>query len=166
MQAPFAPPNDAQANLRSLQDVTFLKTRKYEEQQWRAVREGGHLLIVEFEKAFLKRLKAEGIPAYCHAMVRTKEDQRKAFKGGFSNFDGSQPFVHEHCAVDVVHSKFHWNMARSQWLIFGFLGKEVAKLHEIDIIWGGDWKSKRWPEGDPAHWELANWRERAKEVLR
>ena len=37
--------------------MDFLKTRKYEEQQWRATRKGGHLLIVEFEKAFIKRLK-------------------------------------------------------------------------------------------------------------
>jgi len=166
MRAPFAPPNDARANLRSLQDFKFLSTQKYQEQQWRATREGGHLLIIEFEKAFIKRLREEGIPAFCHAMVRTQEDQRKAFKGGFSNFDGSQPYVHEHCAVDVIHSIYGWNMERSQWLIFGHLGKEVAKMRGIDIVWGGDWKSKRWPEGDPAHWELADWRNRALEVLR
>lgn len=166
MKAPAVKPGDAKAALAALVNAPFLHTRSYEQQQWRADRFGAHLLIVEFEKAFVKRLKEVGIPAYCHTMVRSKLAQAAAAKGGFSHFDGTAPYVHQHCAVDIVHSQYQWDMERSHWLIFGHIGKEVARMRGIDIIWGGDWKSKRWPEGDPAHWELANWRERAKEVLR
>lgn len=165
MKAPPVKPGDARAALAALVNPAFLKTTVYESQQWRANRDGAHLLIKEFERALIKRLAELGIPAFAHAMVRTKDEQKKAFDGGFSNFDGSKPFVHEHCAVDVVHSQFGWNMSRPHWLIFGHVGKEVAKMRQIDIIWGGDWVTKKWPEGDPAHWELAQWRERAKEVL-
>lgn len=166
MKAPAVKSGDAKAALAALVDRDFLDSRKYEEQQWRADRKNAHLLIVEFEKRFIKRLRELGVPAFCHAMVRTRADQKKAFDGGFSTKDGAEPYAHEHCAVDIIHSKYGWNMSREHWLIFGHVGKEVAKLLGIDITWGGDWKSKRWPDGDPAHWELKDWRERNNEVLR
>lgn len=166
MEAPETPKGDARAALAALVDVDYLSSRKYEEQQWRANREGAHLLILDFEKAFIKRLREAGIPAFTHCMVRSQAMQRDAYRKGLSNHTGDKEYAHQHCAIDVIHSKFGWNMQRDHWLIFGHLGKEVAKLRGIDIVWGGDWRSKRWPEGDPAHWELAEWRERAKEVLR
>lgn len=154
-------PNDMRDALRAIQDPAYMRTPRYELQQWRATREGGHLLIREFEKAFIKRMKALNVPMYCHCMVRTPNEQGKVFVGGFSNNDGTKPYPHRHCAVDIVHSVFQWGMTKQQWQIIGHIGKEVAKVRGIDITWGGGWNNPY----DPAHWQLREWREREKEVL-
>lgn len=147
---------------RAIQDREFIDSRKYEEQQWRAVRENAHLLILEFADAMVKRCKELGVPMYAHTIVRTPMEQAKVFAGGYSNFNGTKPYVHQHCAVDIVHGKYGWNMSKDQWKFICHIGKEVAQVRQIAIVSGGDWKNP-W---DPAHWELAQWRERAQEVLR
>jgi hypothetical protein len=165
-KAPATPPGDSREAMRSLVDKPYLDTSRYEGQQWRANRKGAHLLIVEFEKAFIKRCAEIGIPMFCHCMVRTPDEQRQLFKDGYSNDspdDGMYP--HKACAVDIVHSKYGWNLTVDQWAVIGHIGKEVAQLRGIKITWGGDWKTKRFPNGDPAHWELTEWEERQKEVL-
>lgn len=166
--APQTPPGDSLAALRAIVDKPYLESVKYETQQFRANRQGAHLLIVEFEKYFRKRLEEMGIPTFTHCMVRTYEDQLKAYQGGFSTIHPDRGYPHQHCAIDRVHSKYGWNMTVDQWAILGHIGKEVAQMRGIDITWGGEGRfiSKRWPHGDPAHWELTHWRERAKEVLR
>lgn len=154
-------PGDMRDAMRVMQDHEFFKTRKYEDQQWRAVREGAHILILEFEKALIKKARECGIPLYAHCVVRTKEEQARVFKEGFSKTPPTGQWAHQHCAVDIIHCKYGWNLNGEQWRLIAHLGKEVAKMRGIDIVHGGDWKSP-W---DPAHWELAQWRERAKEVL-
>jgi len=154
-------PGDMQDAMRSIQDWPFLGHPTYEAQQWRAERENAHLLIVEFEQAFVKRCKVLGIPMFSHCVVRTRKMQQEVYAKGLSKNDGSKAYAHQHCAADIVHSKYAWNMNKDQWKLLGHIGKEVAHLHGIAIVWGGDWKDPY----DPAHWELAQWRERAKEVL-
>lgn len=148
--------------MRALVNRDFIQTRTYEKQQWKAVRENAHLLILEFADAMVARMAYLGVPMYAHTIVRTRDEQKRVFAEGYSNHDGTKPYVHEHCAVDIVHSKFAWNMTLDQWNVIGHVGKEVARLRGIKIVWGGDWK-RPW---DPAHWELAEWRERAKELLK
>lgn len=154
-------PNDMRDVWRSIQDHEFIEHQRYQEQQWRAVRENAHLLILEFEKAFVKRCRKLSIPMFAHTVVRTKKMQQQVFKEGHSNNDGSKEYAHQHCAADIVHSRYGWNLNKDQWKLLGHIGKEVAHMHGIAITWGGDWKNPY----DPAHWELAQWRERAKEVL-
>lgn len=160
--APVTLEGDARAALRSLVNRDFLQTQKYEKQRWSANREGAHLLIVEFAEALEKRMAYLGVPMYVHTMVRTKQEQRRLFEGGFTNHNGDHGFAHQHCAIDLVHGQYAWNMNVDQWAVIGHIGKEVARLRGIDIKWGGDWKRPY----DPAHWELAQWRQRAMEVLK
>lgn len=153
---------DMQDALRSLQDFDRLKGVIYEQQQWRANREGAHLLILDFEKAFIKRLESLGLPFFAHCVVRTKQQQKKEFDEGHSKNDGSKPFPHDGTAVDIIHSKYGWNLSKDQWKIIIHIGKEVAKVRGIDITNGADFKGLY----DPAHWQLTEWRERQKELLR
>ncbi len=67
---------------------------------------------------------------------------------------GMPLFVHTGCAVDIVHTKFAWQMSRDEWRYIGALGKRVAKRMDLEITWGGDWG---W---DFAHWELPDWKTR------
>ena len=57
-------------------------------------------------------------------------------------------------AVDIIHGTKAWDLTRKQWEIVGHMGKEVAAQLGVKVVWGGDWKFY-----DPAHWELANWRD-------
>lgn len=162
MKSPKTPAGDAQAIIRALSDTEYLKSALYEEQQWRAVRENAHLLILEFENAFVKRLREMGMPFFAHCVVRTPKEQARAFLAGNSKIHPTEPYPHQHCAVDIIHSKYGWELTVDQWAVIGHIGKEVAHMRGIAVEWGGDWRSLY----DPAHWQLANWRERAKEVLK
>lgn len=163
MAVPMAPENvkDHGDALRAIRNEPFLNSDKWQAQQWRANREGAHPKILEFEDAFIKRMKALGVPMYAHCVVRTFEDQQAAFVRGVSKdspSDGMWP--HRFAAVDIIHSVQQWGMPEKSWDLIGHIGFEVAKARGIAMVWGGDWDGDGRKEGfwDPAHWELAFWR--------
>lgn len=155
-------PNDHRNALLTMKDEAFLRHTRYQEQQWRANRNGAHLLIIEFEKALVKHMRLLGVPMFAHCVVRTPTEQAARFQEGNSRKNGVGPYPHRHCAADIIHSKYAWNLSKEQWAIIGHCGKEVASFRNIDIVWGG---SPEYGFYDPAHWELAHYREREKEVL-
>lgn len=144
----------------SMADKAFLATVRYQNQQWRATRTGAHVKILDFERAFIKRAKKLGVPLFAHNMVRTPDEQKRLFVQGHSKISGSAgPGPHMvGCAVDIVHGTRAWDLGRNEWAILGHIGKEEARRIGVKIRWGGDWSFY-----DPAHWELENWRDIAKE---
>lgn len=50
---------DHGAALRAIRNEAFLASEKWQAQQWRANREGAHPKILEFEDAFIKRMKSD-----------------------------------------------------------------------------------------------------------
>lgn len=141
--------------LQGLAHAEFLKSIKYQEQQWRAERAGAWGDILDFEKAFVKAMADLKVPVFAHCVVRTLDEQARLFKEGRSKARGGDgPHTHG-CAVDIIHSLRAWDMPKKAWAIFGHVGKEVAQKRGIEITWGGDWKFY-----DPAHWEITNWRNR------
>lgn len=153
-------PNDSRGALLSMKNEAFLKRPKYQEQQWRALRAGAHPQIVEFEQAMVKHMRLLGVPMFAHCVVRTPQEQTRRFQEGNSRKNGLGAYPHRRCAVDIIHSLFAWNLSKEQWEIIGHCGKEVANKRGIDIVWGG---SPAYGFYDPAHWELAHYREREKE---
>lgn len=112
----------------------------------------------------IRGLSKLGVPAYAHSVVRTAEEQAELVAKGVSRDspdDGRWP--HKAHAVDVVHSGKHWELTDQQWLVFGHVGKEVAKAMGLKVTWGGDWR--RNPSDrvgwDPAHWEVFGWKAEA-----
>ena len=146
--------------LRDMEDRKFLLSQKYQEQQWRAFREGAHPKLREFEKKLVGRMARLGVPMFCHCMVRTQEDQRRAYLDGYSQIDGEKPFPHRGFAFDLIHSTRAWNLSPKQWLLIGHVGKELAASMSFKVTWGGDWRRKPTDEigWDPAHWECKEWR--------
>lgn len=146
--------------MESLIDREFCKSVRQQEQQWRAVRDGAHPDILEFEKRFIKRMTAIGIPMFAHSMVRDAAAQQHLVDTGVSRDspkDGIWP--HKGCAVDLVHSVRAWSLTDEEWRLIGHIGKETAHSAGIKIEWGGDWSSDPEKLGwDPAHWQLAGWR--------
>lgn len=145
--------------MEALRNEGFLKSPKYQEQQTRANRVGAHPLIVEFSDKLVKRLGKLGIPVFPLCIVRTEQEQMKAFLDGVSKDDPSDGlWPHRFAAVDIIHSKLGYmdaeNHVPNGWNIIGHCGKEVAHSMGIKIVWGGDWKFY-----DPAHFELEGWKE-------
>lgn len=146
--------------LRGMVDRPFLNSQKWQEQQWRANREGAHPAILDFEPAFLRRVGKLGIPMFAHAVVRTEEEQRKAFLDGHSNDspeDGIWP--HRGTAIDLIHGTKAWGLSKRQWALIGHIGKEVARQRGLKLTWGGDFKPIIDGVGwDPAHWEVTGFK--------
>lgn len=150
--------------LAAMRNSEFLKTPKYQEQQTRALKEGADPLILEFSEKLIKRMAALGVPMFAHCIVRPYHQQAVEFAQGDSLINPAKtPWPHRAYAVDIIHSVHGWMdkfdhkpTGVRAWEIVGHVGKEVANSMDIDIKWGGEFKRLY----DPAHFELADWRER------
>lgn len=138
--------------LRAMMDRAFLKSQIYQEQQWRANRDGLHPWLLEFGPLLVRRMAKLGVPMFCHCAVRSAEDQAKAFAEGHSKLrDGPHMYG---LAIDVVHGTRAWGLTRRQWDLVGHVGEELAKQRGLELEWGGRWRNP-W---DPAHWQVRGWR--------
>lgn len=106
--------------------------------------------IVRFAAHFVETLRKKGVPVYVHSAFRTKEQQDELVTRRVTRAHYPSSAHNQGKAVDIVHSKFHWNgMTDLDWAYLGKIGKEVAERLELDIEWGGDWNFY-----DPAHWQV------------
>lgn len=150
-----APPlTDLGAALRGMVNRPFLASNRFYEQQKRANREGAHPDIIEFERVMIKRMAKHGVPMFANELIRSDERQALLHGQGHSKAGPGQSPHQDGMAVDIVHGVQGWNLNTDQWRLVGHVGKELAVQKGIKLVWGGDWKFY-----DPAHWELANWRE-------
>lgn len=134
-------------------DRPFLASQNWQQQQWRANREGAHPFIIEFERVFIKRMAKLGVPMFGHCVIRTAEEQDNLFALGNSRARAGQSPHNFGCAVDLVHSVKAWNLDRKQWALVGHVGKEIGNRLQVKVDWGGDWDFY-----DPAHWEIDLWK--------
>lgn len=154
--------------LRALRDRDFCQSQKFQEQQWRAVRttkDGGGVYpdLLEFERVFIKRMRALGVPMFCAEAIRSAERQNELFALGVSKARAGLGAHEFGLAVDIVHGTKAWNLTKRQWALVGHVGKEAARSvgflvdddkarnASVRLIWGGDWGFY-----DPAHWEVGN----------
>lgn len=142
------------AELRGMVDRSFCLSERYKAQQTRVPRAGSHPDLVEFERRLIARGRKLGVPLFAHCFVRSDADQNSLFVRGLSKARAGESPHNYGLAVDVVHGTKAWDLTRKQWEIIGHVGKEVAAQLGVKVEWGGDWRFY-----DPAHWELANWRD-------
>ena len=142
------------AELRAISDRPFCLSERYKAQQKRASRDGTHPDVLEFERRLVARCLKLGVPMFAHCFVRSDEEQNSLYVRGLSKARAGQSPHNYGLAVDIVHGTKAWDLTRKQWEIVGHVGKEVARQLGLDVEWGGDWSFY-----DPAHWQLANWRD-------
>jgi len=149
-----------------LVDIDLMKSKKLRDALLRAPREGSHPDLVEFTNRLLAVMKERSYPFFPVEFARSGRRQNEIQAAGHSRARAGQSPHNYGCAVDIVHVRDGWeldpheDMQRAKWAVIGTLGKEVARKMAnrhpgFRIVWGGDFKSIY----DPAHWELANWRE-------
>lgn len=140
--------------LRGMVDFPFCFSEIYGVQQGRAETLGAQPEILEFSRKLIKRARKLGIPLWAHCVIRGSQEQNRLFREGKSKARAGESPHNYGAAVDLIHGTKGWNLTRKQWAIIGHLGKELAASLGLKVVWGGDWDFY-----DPAHWELANWRE-------
>lgn len=147
-------PRPYSEEMRDMMDRAFCQSERYTDQQGRADRVGAQPEILEFERLLVRRCRFIGIPMFAHSVCRNGDDQNRLYVKGVSKARAGQSPHNYGAAVDLIHGTKGWNLTRKQWDVIGHLGGQVAKSLTLKIVWGGTWDF--W---DPAHWELANWRE-------
>lgn len=151
-------PLDYQAAAAALVDWALLEKSAYgDKERW------GRLMVSEteadlqrFYERFQAALKARGIAMVLFQANRSHLEQDALFSKGVSKARAGQSAHQYGCAVDVIHFKKAWGLSKREWAVIGAIGKEAARKANVKVVWGGDFKSIY----DPAHWELADWRER------
>lgn len=150
---PTLGPDAYASELRGMTNRAFCFGTKYAEQQGRAVRQGAHPEIIEFERKLVKRLFKLGVPLFAHCMWRDMNEQTRVYVSGRSKARWGDSPHNYGAAVDIIHGTRGWDLTRKQWGIIGHIGKELAASMCIKVTWGGDWEFY-----DPAHWERMDWR--------
>lgn len=141
-------------------DRDFLNSKKYQEQQWRAMRIGVHHDVLRFGNIFVGRMAALGVPFFPAEYLRSNERQQQLYKDGFSKAPagkGPHPYG---LAVDLVHSTKGWTLTQKQWEFVGHIGKQLVIDYALGVDWGGDWPPLKDKVGwDPAHWQKRKWKQ-------
>lgn len=122
---------------------TFLKTARYREQQWSANRTGAAEPLLEFERAFVKRMAALGIPVFAKTVVVPNEVQARLFVTGKSEWRAGESPHNRGVAVEIVHS-LRDDLPKICWEIFHHVGKETARALGLQVEWGGPTKPGLW----------------------
>lgn len=141
----------------SLVDSATLESADHRANRAKVSREGAHELIWEFQLKLLRALEERGYPFHAFEVYRDHERQLRLLKQRVTRAGPGQSAHNYGMAVDIVHSARFWDLTEKEWDIVGAIGKEVARKMKLKIQWGGDWSF--W---DPAHWELDDWRDRAR----
>lgn len=134
-------------------DARDLSARYAGRAEWRGVDPS----LKEWSQTFVRRLISKRLPFHVQEAMRSDERQTELFLKGHSKIKNGG--MHQKGkAVDIVHSKFFWQLTVGEWASIGMLGHTLAADLGIKIRWGGDWDA----DGDihdhslfdPAHWEL------------
>ncbi|RUV72912.1 MAG: hypothetical protein EOQ55_00485 [Mesorhizobium sp.] len=156
---PEVPESSLRTSLAGIANRPFCRSEKFVEQQWRADRQDAHADILLFEKLLVRRMRALDVPMFASTVWRTADDQNSAYVRGTSKAKAGQSAHNWGCAVDIIHGVKGWDLSKDQWAIIGHVGKELAVQNGLKLVWGGrDSPTDRF-DWDPAHWELANWRD-------
>ena len=109
-----------------------------------------------FAAKFIEEMRVRySIPIYAHNAFRTREEQDDLVARRVSRTSWPTSAHNQGKAVDLVHSRYHWDgMRPDDWAFLGKVGLDIAQRYDLPITWGGSWKS--FP--DPAHWEITNYR--------
>lgn len=121
---------------------------------------------------FIEYARKRSIPLYVHCALRGAAEQERLVAEGHSKAPYPRSAHNIGEAVDIVHARFHWSMTDKEWALLGVLGRlaldrvnaQLPKARKLALNWGGyDGPQDRFA-WDPAHWEIADYRQRVREL--
>lgn len=125
--------------------------------------------LMRWAALLVEAARKRDVPLWVHCAFRTRAEQERLKAEGFTRLHWPNGAHNVGEAVDIVHGKFGWDMSPHEWMLIYKLGQEcLRKLNatlppkqRLELNWGGDDGTKsdrfRW---DPAHWEIADYRQR------
>jgi len=116
--------------------------------------------LIIWTAKFIEAARRRGIPLYCHSAFRTKAEQNALVVQGVSKAKWPRAPHAQGKAVDIVHSRYHWDMTPAEWAFLAKLGRDVLHRYNqglkiedrLHLEWGGSWSFY-----DPAHWQIRTW---------
>lgn len=143
---------------------SFFTSLPYLRQSERADWQHANPVLTRWAALFVEYARKRNIPLYVHTAFRGRDDQERLVRSGVSlaPFPRSAHNIGE--AVDIVHSAFHWQLSKQEWLLLSVLGfraldvinSTLRKEDRLSLSWGGHFRSLY----DPAHWEITSYRQR------
>lgn len=156
-----------------LKAVKFLASASYAQQQQRADWQQCDPRLRLWAARLVLRAAKLGIPLFVHSAFRTKAEQDRLRRDGFSKLAWPNGAHNIGEAVDIVHGVHGWQLTDREWLYLHWLGLDelrkvnvkLPKDRKLQLNWGGDdtTKSDRF-KWDPAHWEVLDYRSRIRQV--
>ncbi|MDM7980178.1 MAG: M15 family metallopeptidase [Rhizobium sp.] len=158
-----ATPGGFAAELRAMQNKAFCESERYQGQQNRADRVGALPILLELERKVVKRFKKLGIPMFSVYVMRSRAEQAELFARKKTKAKPGESPHQYGLAFDIIHGVKGYELTDRQWLLVKHIVFETAQSLGVKLRWGGDWDG----DGniydnqlfDPAHFEIANWRE-------
>ncbi len=122
------------------------------------------LRIMRWSALFIEYARKRAIPLYVHSAFRTEAEQVALIARGVTRAPYPRSPHNIGCAVDIVHSVFHWDLTSREWQLLHVLGllaldrinSTLPVSAKLELIWGGSFKGLY----DPAHWEITDFRSR------
>lgn len=122
---------------------------------------------------FVEIARRKDIPLFVHSAFRTKAEQDALVERGVSRARWPLSAHNIGEAVDIVHGEYAWSLTNDEWKLLGIIGREAERrinarlkaANRLILNWGGDegpGDTFRW---DPAHWEIADFRTRRREIV-
>lgn len=151
----------------------FITTEAYARQQMRADWQHCDTRLQRWAAMLVTAARKRGIPLFVQCAFRTQAEQNRLNAEGFSKLRWPNGAHNIGEAVDIIHSRYAWELTQDEWLAIHHLGLEclrrlnatLKKDQQLVLNWGGDDRSKsdrfRW---DPAHWEIARYGDRIRAI--
>lgn len=137
---------------------------QWERADWQYV----DIRLCEWSARLIELARKRNIPLYVHCAFRTRSVQERAVAEGRSKAKWPRSAHNIGEAVDIVHGVFGWEMSPQEWEYIHVLGQEALRLvnegvrkdRKLELVWGGKFRTLY----DPAHWEIADYRQRMREI--
>lgn len=142
-------PEDFRAALRYLQSSRFLRTSRYQAQQWKAERRGADPALLEFERLFVSRCRELDIPVYAATVFVSEAVQNRLFVTGKSDQKAGESPHNEGLAVEILHSQYGRDLPARAWQLLGHIGEEIARRSGIPVEWAGLDQPWLWKLSEP-----------------
>jgi len=152
-----------------LKAPAFLTSASYAAQQQRADWQQCDPRLKLWAARLVLRAAKLGIPLFVHCALRTKAEQDRLRREGFSKLAWPNGAHNIGEAVDIIHGRYAWELTDREWLFIHWLGQDelrkinatLPKARKLGLNWGGNdhTKSDRF-KWDPAHWEILDYRDR------